>query len=99
MEAIFRARVAGALNWFKERRAIPDHDGAMTQSEPLDLRFLAPPEPMLRILERIEEHEGPHVFLLPFAPTPIYPLLASYGWRIETRSEEEGVEVTLVRKR
>jgi len=66
--------------------------------EPLDLRALPPPEPMLRILERIEEGEGPHAFLLPFAPTPLYPLLASYGWQVRSRACGEGVEVTLVRK-
>ena len=66
--------------------------------EPLDLRTLPPPEPMLRILERIEESEGPHTFLLPFAPTPLYPLLESYGWGVEVRVGAEGVEVTLVRK-
>jgi len=66
--------------------------------EPLDLRALPPPEPMLRILERIEGGEGPHAFLLPFAPTPLYPLLASYGWQVRSRACGEGVEVTLVRK-
>jgi len=69
------------------------------QPEPMDLRGLAPPEPMLRILEVIEGSEGPHAFLLPFAPTPLYPLLASYGWRVESSARGDAVEVTLVRKR
>lgn len=64
---------------------------------PMDLRGLPAPEPMLRLLERIAESDGPHVFLLPFAPTPILPLLESYGWDVETRTLGDAVEVTLVR--
>lgn len=66
--------------------------------EPVDLRALAPPEPMLRILECIEQGDGPHAFLLPFAPTPLYPLLASYGWQVETRAGDHGVEITLTKR-
>jgi hypothetical protein len=97
MDAIFRAPNSRALNWFKERARRKDQHGAM-ETQPVDLRSLAPPEPMLRILERIGESPGPHLFLLPFAPTPIYPLLASYGWLVETRNVGDGVEVRLVRR-
>jgi hypothetical protein len=66
---------------------------------PIDLRGFPAPEPMLRLLERIAESDGPHVFLLPFAPTPIYPLLDSYGWEVAARTTDEGVELTLRRMR
>ena len=65
---------------------------------PVDLRELAPPEPLFRILEATVEGEGPHVFLLPFEPRPLYPLLASTGWHVETRLVTDGVEVTVSRK-
>jgi hypothetical protein len=65
---------------------------------PLDLRELPAPEPLLRILEVTGEGTGPHVFLLPFAPRPLYPLLESRGWSVQARAVDEGIEVTVSRK-
>ena len=64
----------------------------------LDLRDLPAPEPLLRILEVTGEGTGPHVFLLPFEPRPLYPLLESRGWNVKTRPVEDGIEVTVSRK-
>jgi hypothetical protein len=66
---------------------------------PEDLRALPAPEPLLRVLERIAESEGPLAFLLPFVPTPIFPLLGTYGWSVDTRATDEGFVITLVRNR
>lgn len=64
-----------------------------------DLRGLEPPEPMLRILETIEEGaHGPHVFLLAREPYPLYPLLAADGWSRRLRALDAGVELVLFRE-
>ena len=93
---IVRREDARALNWFKESAARRAHDASMDIA-PEDLRGLPAPEPLLRVLERISGSEGPHAFLLPFAPTPLYPLLGSYGWQVDTCAVDDGVVVTLVR--
>ena len=67
--------------------------------EPCDLRSLDPPEPLLRILDRVERGEpGPLVFLLAREPHPLYPLLAAAGWRHGVRRLPDGVELTVFRK-
>jgi hypothetical protein len=68
-------------------------------SEPEDLRGLEPPAPMMRILEAIEAPgDGPHAFLLPREPWPLYPLLAAAGWRYVAKSDERGVILTVSRR-
>jgi hypothetical protein len=66
--------------------------------EPCDLRGLDPPEPLLRILDRVEAggHE-PLVFLLAREPFPLYPMLAAAGWRHGVRRLRDGVELTVFR--
>ncbi|HUL96089.1 MAG TPA: DUF2249 domain-containing protein [Usitatibacter sp.] len=65
----------------------------------VDLRELPAPEPLLRILEATGEGAGPHVFLLPFEPRPLYPLLESRGWDVKSRALDDAIEVTVSRKR
>ena len=68
--------------------------------ETIDLRGLEPPEPLLRILDRLDaDDEGPHVFVLARAPTLLYPLLAASGWRHETRVDERGYVLSVHRQR
>ena len=62
-----------------------------------DLRGLDPPEPLLRILERLEAGGGPHVFLLAREPLPLYPLLDAARWRHTTRVDERGYVLTVMR--
>jgi hypothetical protein len=67
---------------------------------PVDLRGLEPPEPLMRILAAIEaEGDGPLQFLLAREPYPLYPVLASAGWRHEVRREEGAVVLTVTRRR
>jgi hypothetical protein len=63
----------------------------------VDLRGLDPPQPLLRILDALEAAAGPHVFLLAREPLPLYPLLASGGWRRAVRRTDDGVELTVYR--
>lgn len=67
-------------------------------SAAVDLRELPAPEPLLRILEAIGDGAGPHVFLLPFEPRPLYPLLESRGWNVKSRAVDEGIEVTVSKR-
>jgi hypothetical protein len=78
-----------------ERIALPE-----PPREPCDLRGLDPPEPLLRILDRVEAGEpGPLVFLLAREPHPLYPMLAAAGWRHGVRRLADGVELTVFRDR
>lgn len=66
---------------------------------PLDLRGLDPPEPLLRILETLGEEPGrTHVFLLPFEPRPLYPLLSANGWCHRLQRGPDGCELTVFRR-
>ncbi len=58
---------------------VPAPEGAHCQGDVMDLRLLPPPEPMLLILERIEEDCGAFDVLLPFYPAPLVPMLAEAG--------------------
>ena len=65
---------------------------------PIDLRGLQPPEPMVRILGCIEAPgDGPHVFVLPHEPRPLYPMLRAQGWDHRARVIDGGVELTVQR--
>jgi len=66
--------------------------------QPVDLRSLAPPAPMLRILEALDaEPAGPLVFLVPLEPWPLYPLLAARRWRHRLDPAGDGWAITLYR--
>ena len=67
-------------------------------SDPVDLRALDPPEPLLRILADLDGGEpGPFVFLLAREPLPLYPLLAAQGCRHSLRRRDDGFELTVFR--
>ena len=66
--------------------------------EPLDLRALEPPEPLLRILDRLDESEGPHQFLLAREPVPLYALLRLGDWKHEASFDERGVLLRIYRR-
>jgi len=64
----------------------------------IDLRGLEPPEPLLRILEELEERAvSTRVFLLAREPFPLYPLISGMGWRHAVRQDDRGWELTLTR--
>lgn len=67
--------------------------------EPLiDLRGLEAPEPLLRILEELEERgAATRVFLLAREPFPLYPLISGMGWRHSVRMNDLGWVLTLTR--
>ena len=66
--------------------------------QPVDLRGLDPPEPLIRILAALESDPGgPVIFLMPREPWPIYPLLRSWGWRHAVRARDDGWELTVYR--
>lgn len=57
----------------------------------MDLRHLAPPEPMIEILKRIDAGEtSPLIILLPHFPVPLLPELDARGWRYEVLSNAPG---------
>ena len=65
--------------------------------EPIDLRDLAPPEPLIRILDCLEASDGPHLFLLAREPLPLWPLLAARRWRHRVTIDERGFLVSIFR--
>lgn len=82
-------------------RAELERIGEMLASCALDLRGLAPPEPMLRIMDRLERApEQPLRVVLPHEPVPLYELLAQrgYSWRGEARADG-GYELVIERLR
>jgi uncharacterized protein (DUF2249 family) len=62
-----------------------------------DLRWLAPPEPLLWILAWCGEHpEGSLRVMLPCYPAPLIALLGDDGWQVRLEAErEDGVVVVL----
>ena len=66
--------------------------------QPVDLRGLDPPEPLVRILAAIEGAPGPFQFWLSREPYPLYALLAAAGWRHEVRREEAAIVLTVTRR-
>ena len=66
--------------------------------DPVDLRALEPPEPLVRVLASLEaDPAGPHRFLFDREPLPLYALLRREGWRHEVRDDERGFELTVFR--
>ena len=69
---------------------------SVTTDDAEDLRLLPPPEPMLRILERIGADSTGFDVLLPFYPEPLVPLLIDAAWSITMVEEaSDGVRVRL----
>jgi hypothetical protein len=66
--------------------------------QPVDLRGLDPPEPLVRILAALEETDGARVFLLAREPYPLYALLAASGWSHEVQREGGSVVLSLTRR-
>jgi hypothetical protein len=66
--------------------------------EPVDLRGLDPPEPLLRILSALDsDAAGPLVFWLSREPYPLYPMIPASGWRHSVRREDTAVVLTVTR--
>lgn len=66
----------------------------------LDLRGMAPPEPMMRImaeLAKLGEGEALEA-VLPHEPVPLYAMLARQGWAHELVSNEPGASVVRMRR-
>ena len=62
----------------------------------LDLRLLPPPEPLLVILQRVEETRESFDVLLPFFPEPLVALLEPAGRRVTlVESRADGVQVRI----
>ena len=66
--------------------------------QPVDLRGLDPPEPLVRILAAIEGSPGPLEFWLSREPYPLYALLSAAGWRHEVRRADDGVILKVTRR-
>jgi hypothetical protein len=68
--------------------------------EPIDLRGLDPPLPLLRVLDALREARTrgePVLFLLPRSPEILYAMLRRDGWRFRGRPVEGGYELTVFR--
>jgi uncharacterized protein (DUF2249 family) len=67
-----------------------DQGAGADAAEELDLRHLAPPEPMIRILEAVERlgAQGRLVARTPFYPENLFPVLKERGlrWVVERES-------------
>ena len=63
----------------------------------MDLRGLAPPEPMMRILEALGD--GEIEATLPHQPIPLYAMLEERGYQHEVVREEPGLCVLRIRRR
>ena len=62
----------------------------------LDLRLLPPPEPLLVILQRVEETTESFDVLLPFFPEPLVALLEPAGRRVTlVEQRADGVQVRI----
>ncbi|APV52050.1 hypothetical protein BWI17_21685 [Betaproteobacteria bacterium GR16-43] len=70
----------------------------MPEAAVIDLRGLEPPEPIVRVFDTIAQGPGPHVFLLPRSPAPLYTMLRREGWRYSECLGTEGFEVTVWRE-
>lgn len=70
--------------------------GRLDTRDAEDLRLMPPPEPLLRILERIDNESAPFDVLLPFYPELLVAVLREGTWTMELISEmSEGVRVRL----
>lgn len=65
----------------------------------VDARGLEPPEPMERVMHALalRRRGQPIRLLLHREPFPLYPLLAERGLRHDTRMEDDGSYVILIR--
>ena len=67
-------------------------------TDPLDLRELDPPEPLLRIFEALaDEGVDQHVFILEREPLILYQMLADAGWRHTLSRDERGCVLAVFR--
>ncbi|QJR14260.1 DUF2249 domain-containing protein [Usitatibacter palustris] len=66
--------------------------------DPLDLRGLEPPEPLLRVLSALAQAgPGPHRFLFDRAPLPLLAMLRRDGWSHDLHGDDRGFELTVFR--
>jgi hypothetical protein len=61
----------------------------------LDLRRLAPPEPLLRLLARTAQRREPFRAALPMLPEPLRDLLLLEGWSVDLVEELPGGSVVV----
>lgn len=66
----------------------------------LDLRGMAPPEPMMRIMAELTTLGAGEALeaVLPHEPVPLYAMLERGGWAHEVVSHEAGACVVRVRR-
>lgn len=65
-----------------------------------DLRWMAPPEPLLWVLQWTSRPTGTSLrVMLPFFPTPLPELLDSAGWTVRQELEREDGVVVVIEKR
>lgn len=89
--------------WFWRADHPPPRALAVARQDPppgvTDLRWLAPPEPLLWILSWTADHrDGTLRVMLPFFPTPLPDLLGDDGWQVALEAErEDGVVVRIER--
>lgn len=64
-----------------------------------DLRWLAPPEPLLWVMRWTSENDNDELrVMLPFFPAPLQDLISGSGWQVSLESErDDGVVVRIHR--
>lgn len=91
--------------WFYREPAGPDHAAPAAPTgegqDALDLRGLEPPEPMLRVLERLDTIGTGHrlTVLHDRRPLFLYPQLDARGFLHETEELEPGLVRIVIRRR
>ena len=81
--------------------AAPNHVAPVAAPDGVtDLRWLAPPEPLLWILRWVGEPTAPSLrVMLPFFPTPLPALVDEAGWSVRVELERDDGVVVVVEKR
>jgi hypothetical protein len=65
-----------------------------------DLRWLAPPEPLLWVLRWVSEPTAPSLrVMLPFFPSPLPELVDEAGWQVRVEVERDDGVIVVVEKR
>lgn len=90
-------------SWFwREDQPPPEASAKVPEDAPegvTDLRWLAPPEPLLWILSWTAEHRSGELrVLLPFFPAPLLELIGNDGWTVTKEQERsDGVVVRILK--
>ncbi len=82
-----------------DRPPPPAEPGIPVVEDVTDLRLLPPPQPMLWIVERLEQGIDALEVYLPFYPEPLLPVLARYNYGLElVQQGSDGVHVRIARR-